>query len=582
MPVAPSPEETFVLHPPAEPMGTRPHVRWVAPGSLHVGRLCDLWESGGTLSELGRVPGPWAAVLWDPMAEAHVVMSDAVGVMPVFVATTVDGDKVVGSWLTALADRPDVDDIADPEGILLTSSMLLQSPLSARFTRIAAIRAVPWGRAVFVHQNGTEHTVRHWFPEDVTPVSPDLTIEECAHLLDVAVGQAIADQLPPPGTKVAAHISSGLDCTTVAIRVHEALRQRGERLTRGYSWSPDEREVPRFEGDERQLLDEISAVSGVPIWTRHSDESGDWFLELDPTRFPDNTLGKERFVLPHAAADGVEILFSGWGGDELCSFNGRRVPETLLRRGHWRPLWLHSRIRHQVVHGTRAGLRHRWKFLNLCLRIITPHWVKNALRPLTTWRDVRNRRNAIRRLRTMSPDAAEAYVQRSRSARQAKTFREYQLFLLNLGHLQDRTRSWYQVGRLHGVTYRYPLLDIRVVECALSLPWSAFLSQGWDRVAFRTMSEKYVPLSVAWNVTKIEPANFYPPERNEPYRSRPEPDIVFPDHPGVNEALSLASSLTRPHRPAHRGDKRIITRPEARPKQVEHLGRRLRPQMGPD
>ncbi len=100
----------------------------------------------------------------------------------------------------------------------------------------------------------------------------------------------------------------------------------------GYSWAPDEREVPRFDGDERSLLDDVAAQESHPdrIWSRRTS-SGDWYFELDRDRYPQTTHARERFVLPQAQANGVRVMLSGWGGDELASFNGRNVLRHLTR-----------------------------------------------------------------------------------------------------------------------------------------------------------------------------------------------------------------------------------------------------------
>ena len=69
-----------------------------------------------------------------------------------------------------------------------------------------------------------------------------------------------------------------------------------------------------------------------------------------------------------------------------------------------------------------------------------------------------------------------------------------------------------ETGRLMGVEYRYPLLDLEVVEAALQLPWWACRRDGWDRIAFRLAVEPWVPRSVAWNTAKYEPALWFPPK----------------------------------------------------------------------
>ena len=555
----PTEDDTFELRLPAHDDRQRRHIRWVSPGSMHADRVADVWESGGSLYDLSRVPGPWAVALWDPASQSHVLLSDPVGVHPLFVATTVSGGLVAGSWLAALADRDDVDDRPDPLGILLSASPRLTSPLGRELTRLAQVRAVPWAHAWFVDAGGAIRSERFWDPTRIERLDDGLTAPDCARLLDEAIGVAVADMLPPPGTRVAAHVSGGLDCTTVAARVHASLQQRGERVVRGYSWSPDEREVPRFPGDERTLLDDVEAATGIPMWKRYSDESGDWFMHLDPTRYPFNTLSKERFVLPHAAADGVQVMFSGWGGDELSSFNGRRVVPTLLRRGAFREVVREGKARQRVVAVAATRSSHTLRRYARYALLALPPSVQDWRHPVEAVRDRRELKRSERRLRAFSPLAADCFVDRQRRYGGVMSFEVMQRELLLGGHMQDRTSSWYQVGRLHGIDYRFPLLDVRVVECALSLPWRAFLSEGWDRAAFRVMAADHVPASIAWNVSKIEPANFYAPVRHAPERSTPEPEITYPDDPGVTQALALLETLRRSGKPAHTGVLQVHT-----------------------
>ena len=80
-----------------------------------------------------------------------------------------------------------------------------------------------------------------------------------------------------------------------------------------------------------------------------------------------------------------------------------------------------------------------------------------------------------------------------------------------------------------------------MVEAAIRLPWWAFRSQGWSRVAYRTAVDPWVPASVAWNVGKFEPALFWPPERRPVQRKAPPPRRESPiDDPRLIEALQAA------------------------------------------
>jgi hypothetical protein len=174
------------------------------------------------------------------------------------------------------------------------------------------------------------------------------------------------------------------------------------------------------------------------------------------------------------------------------------------------------------------------------------------------------------RLRAISPRAADARRERDAFFASCADPREYRLALLTGGHLQHRTSAWFQTGRLFGIDYRYPLLDLGVVEAAMRLPWWAFRSVGWGRVAYRRAVAPWVPASVAWNVGKFEPALLWPPERRpvqRPDGSEPRPlrrRAVPISDPRLFEALQAAAhSYDRSRRGMIDPATRVSARPEA-------------------
>lgn len=513
---------------------------WAAPGSLRPDRLDLAWKRRQDVRDLATVPGPWAAVLWSSARRAHIVATDPMGTLPAYIARTASG-VVAGSWLSALVARSDVDSTPDPEGVLLTSSTLLLSDRTAHRTRFASISKVPWGRAVAIGRDGSQSLERYWDPSHIEVDNSLIDPRVCADLLDSALGDVLADHLPDVGTRVGAHVSGGLDCTTIACRIHHLLLERGERIVEGYSWSPTTSDVPTQPFDERRLLDEVETAEGFPIHTRYSDGSADWMASLDPCAYSESTHFAEKFVLPRAAVAGVQVMFSGWGGDELASFNGRAVPHHLIRSGQWLALVRQTRARRAVTRDT--VIKGRSVPFSLARQVW--HTLPESI---TRWRQPRQhglqRRHEVAtmdRLAAWSDLAADLYRERLETAA-PRDHHSYQLFLLGLGHIQHRCSAWYPTGRLFGVDYRYPLLDRRVVECALSLPWQAFYSQGWDRTAFRHMAARHVPASVAWNVAKYEPANFFNHSRSRADHSAAKSSPKHPDS-GVTAALEVSRDL---------------------------------------
>ena len=365
---------------------------------------------------------------------------------------------------------------------------------------------------------------QYWDPRNLPGPDRSLTLDDAADLLRERIDTAVR-RLTPTDTPSGAHVSGGLDCTSVACRANQVLGESGGSLVAGYSWAPDERDVPRFDGDERSLIDDVAAQESLAIRMVTQDESGDWFFELDRDRYPQTTHASERFVLPQARADGVRVMLSGWGGDELASFNGRNVLRHLTRRGRLLDVWKQTGQRIRLTATEPVGIRQQGRSFAATLLDAAPDWFPDPRHRAE--RRERDEKNAEidKELRAVSPLAADIRLERNRTFNQARDHHEFQLGLLTGGHLQKRCAGWYQTGRLFDIDYRYPLLDLGVVEAALRLPWWAFHSEGWTRTAFRLAVEPWVPPSVAWNVTKSEPAMFAPSPANT---VRPRPVAAGP------------------------------------------------------
>jgi len=78
--------------------------------------------------------------------------------------------------------------------------------------------------------------------------------------------------------------------------------------------------------------------------------------------------------------------------------------------------------------------------------------------------------------------------------------------LIRHGHLTARIESWAWWGDQAGVSYRYPLLDKRVVELCLELPEYLWWHGGERRWVFRRVAEGILPESIPSASVKREEA----------------------------------------------------------------------------
>jgi asparagine synthase (glutamine-hydrolysing) len=535
--------------------GGEPSVVWVAPGSSGTEDLRSAWHRGDSALRTHR--GPLGAVLTDRDG-AIVLATDPLGTMPLYWARNEAGAIVVDTNISRIVDRPDVDDRLDLEGVVLTSQPGLRGDQAADRTAFRAVRVVPAGSTVRFRPDGTWQTRRHWSPSGVAGPDERLTFDDCVEALRAAVDGAIRDAVATD-RHLGAHVSGGLDCTSVACRAQLLLAEQGRSLVAGYSWAPSEDDVPRFAGDERALLDDVEREAGFPVHRApHRDTT--WWFRRDPNRFPSSTHATERHIIQLASDHGVQVMLSGWGGDELASFNGRSVWTYLIRRGEWSRVLAEQR-RQRSLTGTRPSVRTvAQQLLGTAVRAL-PHPVDQLRHPVATWRQHQADLEWEAELRSFSPLVADLAAEQRTRVAHARDPRSYQEALLGLGHLQHRIQAWHQVGSIFGLTYRYPLLDVRVVETALRMPWWAWRHDGWSRAAYRAAVAPWVPASVAWNLRKVEPAFFQRPGAEPRVIEEPPPDAWRSTDPGYDIALGLARGRRRlTSRPAWSPDQRVEAR----------------------
>jgi asparagine synthase (glutamine-hydrolysing) len=532
--------EVYGFNPWQNPIGgVSPGVVWCGQGSLFVDQVDDAWRRRESLEEVARITGPWAVVIRDPRTAEYIVAADPIGVLPVYWARTSGGRFVVASWLDRLLESADVDDSLDYEGVLIALTRGVHGEKVQPRTRFAAVSRVPGGHALHVRRDGSTYLERYWDPTSLPGPDRSLTLRDSAELLRERINAAVR-RLLPHDAQVGAHVSGGLDCTSVASLASRILAEAGRSPIIGYSWAPDDSTLPRTEDDERTLLDDVAALESMPIRTLDRSDSGDWFLDLDRDRYPDTTHAFERFVLPRARADGVSVMLTGWGGDEAASFNGSNVLGHLVRQGNLRAVWKQTSKRADLRAIDHAPFGRKAKSFAATLFDASPQRVQDVRRP----GDAR-RRNAIEAeidaaLRDFSPLVADVRGERIRGFSEARDHHQYQIALLTGGHVQRRCDGWYQTGRLFDIHYRYPLLDLDVVTAALQLPWWAFRSHGWSRTAFRMAVEPWVPPSVAWNVSKSEPALFGRREQDVPASSPASARAHRTDDAQYQHVLALA------------------------------------------
>ena len=450
--------------------------------------------------------GDYAFAVWDARTRSFFCARDHIGARPFYYAETVQGFAFASTVDVVLA-APGVSDEFDEA---VVARALTRAGLDeAERTFFRDVRKLPPGHSLTFEVNPAERSAprlaRYWQPEHAAAVrrlSDDDYAEEFLSLYRQAVAARVRGTGP-----VGVHLSGGLDSSGIAVLAARELRRSGRPPPLAFSWLPDLAGKPPDEAyaPEYERIDAVCRQEGLTVFHRAPNaEDMVRVLRLDGARPGVHVLASEEVVQRCAAERGVRVLLSGWGGDQGASFNGRGHRAHLLLSGRWGRLLALGR-----AHGSDP-LR---TLADAALPLLHPD-ARRGLRRLL-------RRPAHGRQGDFSdgpwlqrwlahPAFARRHDVEPKRRRRVVTMRQAMLWGLNNGAIVERIEGWAAGGARHGIEYRYPLLDRRLLEFALGLPPEQFLRGEWSRWLMRHALRGVLPASILWNRGKNDPARFDP------------------------------------------------------------------------
>lgn len=458
------------------------------------------WETG----MLSRLLGDFAFALWDSARQRLFCGRDVAGVRPFYYQQRPGQGFAWASDLAALLAHPRTS----PRLNLAYVKAQLLEPIGEFHhpgqTYYAAIEKLPPAHGLVVEQTGLR-TWAYWQPGQL-PERRYRQEADYAEEVRALLTTAVACRVQGTVHGVGAHLSGGLDSSSVAVVAHRVLQAAGRGAT-AFSWAPPPDLVPPTKGrradDERPLVEAVaafaSAESPLPLrYTTLQPAHALAYAGRDLTTQPTTTLQLELATSADAAALGIRTMLSGWGGDELLVFNGRGYFADLFRRGRWVTLQREFHCQSQI-HGGAT-----WKkWLTEGLLPLLPDALLHRLRPA----DAPPPPRLPQGLRPEFAAALAAVEPLTRPPADGLVgVRRTQIALLNHGHLPYRMEAWAAHGATLGLTYAFPLLDRRIIEFALSIPADCFFKNGWKRHLYRTAMQGILPDEVRWHKVKEDPA----------------------------------------------------------------------------
>ncbi|MCK5538063.1 MAG: hypothetical protein KAI79_14655 [Bacteroidales bacterium] len=328
----------------------------------------------------------------------------------------------------------------------------------------------------------------YWKAEECSKIrykSLDEYIYHARELLEKAVYTRIRSIYP-----IATHLSGGLDSSSIATLASRKLAENGHTLT-GFNW------IPILDNDISQNYFEwahshkIALLENIEHKAIKLSENDVWdiYKTLDITLGNAISFWYEYPIQKYARKKNIRVILSGTGGDQFISHKGRRDTTVFSWREEVYGI-LYSKdlkIRDRIV-----------KIIKSIIRSIVPHWIFC----------IYNKRYCSFKVPKYIKPSMSKLIKSLRSRNELTNSINMRNSMLNElcnGSLQSRIDAWSTLGRLNQVEYRYPLLDRRLVEFALSIPEEIFNKNGKERFLFRRIIEELLPQEIVWFNTKYEP-----------------------------------------------------------------------------
>ncbi len=321
------------------------------------------------------------------------------------------------------------------------------------------------GRYVVCTADGHCESKPFWKPQDIQK-DKTLTFEGAVARLRELIVSATLNRMEP--CKTGLHVSGGIDSCGIAAIV--ADRTPDKTTLTGYSWTPE-----TFEGS-------VDGVNEKPFIEAFREEKkvNVKYLNIEEYEIVKNailpefeTQHIEHPVMKMAEKDGIETLFSGWGGDEFVSLSLRGTVNHLFFHFKWGTLLKYARAR-----GIKSTI---YQFRTDVLPLLIPFDLLPVYKTgRTDWSILRHLRFSFVRKHWK-----QIFLYRQKNIFGYGNRTRFALNLLELGHLPKRMDSWAINAERYGYEYKYPLLDKELLEFWFSIPVEYTYKDFQSRLLYR-------------------------------------------------------------------------------------------------
>ncbi len=423
--------------------------------------------------------GDFAFAIWDADREHLLVVRDHIGVRPAFWASTEGGGFVAASSVRATLEAAGCSRQLDRT--YLAQLPKLDGSVPER-TPWSGVRRLPGGHCLLLEKGRSPRVWRYWSPPsnhlDITPEDASTRLRS---IFSMATECRLRSPLP-----IGIELSGGFDSTTVASVASQVI-DRDRLMTYSVTF-------PGQECDESHYISQASThlrlksrrLDALDVGPYDFVRSSRAALHIPP--FPDAQWNVPMARL--AASDGCRVLLSGQGGDHGLHADTRAIVDDLITRGRFVAAW-------SVPDSPRSGRTARAGEL---LRSVARAWA--SARPNGPIARFLAKRGAAAKAQSETSTLAYLGPDLWPSARRGigRTTVEGRFGASRAGRRSLYTDSldyvvdlWDRTAVEGGIEYRFPFLDVRIIELLCQLGEDVIGVDGLERGLHRRAFGELLP-----------------------------------------------------------------------------------------
>lgn len=422
---------------------------------------------------LKHLIGDFSFAIWDGQKKTLFLAKDQMGIRPLFYMEQ-DGLFYFGTTISsiklALPQKPELNE-------RYIAKELRNFPQEVEDTFFAAIKRLKPAHSILLKLGKQLEEIRYWELGTVD-LSQCKTNEDYYALLRTTLEKAIQSRIRGKKT-VGCQLSGGMDSSAIAVLLSRLM---DKKQLHTYSFVLDETTKTYSDNgiDEQGTQDEIISYAGLIQDNHHHITSfhyKDVFEELATKNkvmggFADSdAIWQDSLYKAAATENQVEVIFSGFPGDEGISQNGNNYFYDYLNDFNIKGLF-------QFLIDFRRGA---------ILKTIHYYKAKKAKTTALEYSEIQEKRNLLSRNSKFYNELKD------QSFAFNPSFKSWQKQQICRAHTSLRTESEGAYANQYNIETAYPLVDIRLLEIMYSLPAELFKPKPYSRALFRNLAIGILP-----------------------------------------------------------------------------------------